>query len=91
VFWKIENGKMMLNDAEKVVQQCWLEIPQHFPDVILHEYIVMPNHIHGIVELVGAKKISPGTCADNNSGEKFFATTTTARNIPNNRINYTRI
>jgi len=44
--------KMILNDAGKIAVQCWLEIPQHFPNVILHEYIVMPNHIHGIIELI---------------------------------------
>jgi len=50
-FGCIENGKMMLNDAGKIAETCWFEIPQHFPNAILHEYVVMPNHIHGIVEL----------------------------------------
>jgi REP element-mobilizing transposase RayT len=50
---------MILNDTGKIAQQCWLEIPQHFPHAELHEYVVMPNHIHGIVELVGAKNFSP--------------------------------
>ncbi|MDR2065735.1 MAG: transposase [Prevotellaceae bacterium] len=58
-FGKIENGEMILNDTGKIAQQCWLEIPQHFPHAELHEYVVMPNHIHGIVELVGAKNFSP--------------------------------
>jgi hypothetical protein len=56
---------MILNDAGRIALQCLLEIPQHFPDAILHEHIVMPNHIHGIVELVandatvGANNYSP--------------------------------
>jgi REP element-mobilizing transposase RayT len=49
---KIENGEMILNNAGNIAQQCWLDIPQHFPNVELHEYVVMPNHIHGIVEPV---------------------------------------
>jgi REP element-mobilizing transposase RayT len=61
-FGKIKNGEMILNDWGMIAQQCWLEIPRHFPHAILHEYIVMPNHIHGIIELwgtVGAKNLSP--------------------------------
>jgi hypothetical protein len=54
---------MELNEAGKIAISCWLEIPVHFPNATLHEYVVMPNHIHGIIELsgtsVGAKHISP--------------------------------
>ncbi|MDR2139067.1 MAG: hypothetical protein LBP50_05930 [Tannerella sp.] len=45
---------MILNNAGNIAQQCWLDIPQHFPHVELHEYVVMPNHIHGIVEIIRA-------------------------------------
>ena len=51
LFGKIVDGEMILNDAGKIADECWLEIPNHFPNVILHEHIVMPNHVHGIVEL----------------------------------------
>ena len=53
---------MILNDAGKIAEQCWLSIPEHFPNTILHEYVVMPNHIHGIIEItgiVGANHHSP--------------------------------
>jgi len=60
LFGQIINGNMQLNDAGKMANQCWLEIPTHFPDVILHEHIIMPNHVHGIVEFaVGANNYSP--------------------------------
>ena len=49
---------MTLNDAGKIAHDCWLEIPEHFPNVILHEFIVMPNHVHGIIELTFSH--SPG-------------------------------
>ena len=44
--------------------KCWNEIPEHFKHAQLHEYVIMPNHIHGIIELsdiipVGAKNFSP--------------------------------
>jgi hypothetical protein len=59
LFGKIVDGKMILNDAGKIAKDCWQEIPNHFPNAILHEYVVMPNHIHGIVQLVGANQNSP--------------------------------
>jgi REP element-mobilizing transposase RayT len=43
---------MVLNDAGKIADECWLAIPKHFPNAILHEHIIMPNHVHGIIELV---------------------------------------
>ncbi len=40
---------MILNKCGEIVKQCWLEIPNHFRNVLLDEYIIMPNHVHGIV------------------------------------------
>ena len=57
---------MILNDTGMVAQRCWLAIPEHFPDVVLHEYVVMPDHVHGIIQIVrtnigsvGVKNFSP--------------------------------
>lgn len=50
-FGHIENGKMFLNEIGKIANECWLGIPQHYPNAVLHEHIVMPNHFHGIIEL----------------------------------------
>lgn len=36
-------------EAGQIAKQCWLEIPQHYPNVILNDFIIMPNHIHGIL------------------------------------------
>jgi REP element-mobilizing transposase RayT len=43
--------QMILNDAGKIADECWLGIPEHFPNTVLYEHIVMPNHFHGIIEL----------------------------------------
>jgi REP element-mobilizing transposase RayT len=34
---------------KKVAIDCWCELPQHFKNIELDEYIVMPNHVHGII------------------------------------------
>jgi len=49
LFGKIENEKVRLNRFGDIALACWLEIPVHFPHVVSDEYIVMPNHIHGIL------------------------------------------
>jgi REP element-mobilizing transposase RayT len=51
-FGQIENATMYLNQTGIVARKCWLDIPVHYPNVVLHEFIVMPDHIHGIIELV---------------------------------------
>ncbi|MBL7879959.1 MAG: hypothetical protein JNN23_08880, partial [Chryseobacterium gambrini] len=58
LFGKIAEKCLQLNDAGIQVQQCWLDIPNHFPNVV-HEFVIMPNHIHGIIEFVGANNYSP--------------------------------
>ncbi len=48
----VVNGEMYLNNAGSVAQSVWLSLPQRFSHVKLDQYIVMPNHLHGIIELV---------------------------------------
>jgi hypothetical protein len=40
---------MLLNEYGKIVADCWREIPIHYPCVEIDAFIVMPNHIHGII------------------------------------------
>lgn len=50
-FGNIENDTMHLSDIGARVEWYWREIPNHFPHVELGEYVIMPNHIHGIIEI----------------------------------------
>ena len=61
-FGKVQIGEMVLNEMGEIAKQCWLDIPNHFPHMVLHEFIIMPNHVHGILEIVedvGANNYSP--------------------------------
>ena len=51
LFGEIIDGKMNLNDAGIMVENEWLKITARFPNVQLHQYIVMPNHFHTIMEI----------------------------------------
>jgi REP element-mobilizing transposase RayT len=49
VFGEIVNGEIKLNLIGQYALQQWNKIPQRFPIVELEEFIIMPNHIHGII------------------------------------------
>ena len=49
LFGEIVDGKMLLNDAGRMVETVWDQLPIRFPHLELDEFIVMPNHIHGIL------------------------------------------
>lgn len=69
LFGEVVDGAMQLNDAGKVAEQCWQEIPSHFPHAELDEFVIMPNHVHGIL-VIG----EPGVAAEeraNNRAKNF--------------------
>ena len=51
-FGTIVNGRMVLNDAGRKAAEFWRDIPAHFPRAVVDEYVVMPNHVHGLLQLV---------------------------------------
>ncbi len=48
-FGNIYDGKMHLSEIGNFAHSCWEQIPDHFPFVKLGAFVVMPNHIHGII------------------------------------------
>lgn len=62
-FGKIINNKMVLNKYGQIVKKCWLEIPNHFPFIKLDQFIIMSNHLHGILiikkQATKTKKFTP--------------------------------
>ncbi|MEA1958628.1 MAG: transposase [Chloroflexota bacterium] len=63
LFGEIAGRQMILNDAGKIVQIVWDEIRKHFDRVESDQFVIMPNHIHGIIilnsETVGAGSPRP--------------------------------
>lgn len=43
------DSTMQLSPIGKLAEKYWMEIPQHFPFVQLNAFVVMPNHVHGII------------------------------------------
>ncbi len=49
LFGTISPDRMLLNDAGTMVSSEWLALSKRFPSIILDEFVVMPNHFHGII------------------------------------------
>jgi putative transposase len=63
LFGEVVDGGMRLNPIGKITDECWAQIPTHFPNIKIDCYVVMPNHVHGIViietqEPVGTTHVS---------------------------------
>ena len=52
VFGVIENNCMKLNEYGQIAKNAWLDLPNHHENIKLDEFIIMPNHIHGIINVV---------------------------------------
>ena len=52
-------NRMCLNDAGKMVSAEWLALPVRFPSIILDEFVVMPNHFHGIIHTTPSQEVIP--------------------------------
>jgi putative transposase len=59
ILGEIKNNKMNLNDAGKMVEYWWNELPKHFSSMELGAYQVMPNHIHGIIIVGVDRRVDP--------------------------------
>ena len=51
LFGHIENKQMILNDYGKIVEQCWFDLPNHYVNCKLDAFVIMPDHVHGIIEI----------------------------------------
>jgi putative transposase len=51
LFGEIVDRVMQLNPSGEIAAEQWYAIPEHYPDVDLDMFVVMPNHVHGIVLL----------------------------------------
>jgi hypothetical protein len=48
---EVADGKMVFSPLGEIAWECWNEIPMHFSIAVLDEFVVMPNHLHGIIRI----------------------------------------
>lgn len=65
LFGHVDKGRMILNELGRITTGCWLQLPEHFPEIAIDEFIAMPNHVHFVVligaasQVVGAQHAAP--------------------------------
>jgi len=94
-FGYIQNGMMQLSEIGKLAERYWLEIPEHFPFVELGNFVVMPNHFHGILIInnipnsVETRFIASNNCHENNeNNETRLIASNNNENIENNETRF---
>lgn len=58
LFSEVREGKVLLSVMGELADRIWCEIPNHFPGVTVDDYVIMPNHVHGVIVInddVGAE------------------------------------
>ncbi|HET6273893.1 MAG TPA: transposase [Bacteroidota bacterium] len=51
ILGKVVDGKVELSHVGKIVESCWRQISDHFPGIRVSVFQIMPNHVHGIIEI----------------------------------------
>lgn len=70
LFGNVINEQMILNDAGKMIEKWFNELQNKFPDVKCHEMVVMPNHIHFIIENIGSVGADLRVCPNDSNISK---------------------
>jgi len=52
LFGTIRGGQMVLNAIGAIADKCWRAIPGHYANVRVDEFVIMPNHVHGVIVIV---------------------------------------
>ncbi len=67
MFGEIVNQKMVLNNEGSMITNIWNELPQRFSNIELIENVIMPNHIHCIIAIVGVPLVGTRKTVGNSS------------------------
>jgi len=69
----VDSKQMILSEIGQHVHKCWSDIPSHFPFVIFDTFIVMPDHIHGII-IINKQNINGDMVGTQNVGTQYVGT-----------------
>jgi len=62
IFGEVVDGIMYLNEYGLIARKFWLEIPEHYNNVEIDAFVVMPDHVHGIIVIL--EKEPPSDCGE---------------------------
>jgi REP element-mobilizing transposase RayT len=67
LFGEVVDGELRLNAAGLTIDRWWCALPRKFPRIVLDAWVVMPNHVHGVI-LLGANPATPNVSAVDEGG-----------------------
>src|SRR6266700_5785077 len=53
VFGSIRGESVVLSHEGEIVRSEWIALPERFSRLVLDEFVIMPNHLHGVLAFVG--------------------------------------
>ena len=59
-FGQVESGEMILNQYGEIVNHGWNDLPNHYLNCLLDTFVIMPNHIHGIIVIDSKNRVGNG-------------------------------
>jgi len=68
-FGEVIDGEISLSSAGEMVEATWHEIPPHYPHVEIDTFVIMPNHIHGIIILLEDDPVGAVPCDRPKAGQ----------------------
>jgi putative transposase len=90
LFGEIIDGKMILNECGLIAQNEWMQTPIVRPSIGLDEFVVMPNHIHGIIIVGATRRVAPTKTANGPAPGSIGAIIGQFKSITTKRINMDR-
>ena len=79
-FGRIVDSDMNVSPLGQAAVDCWQQIPDHFPFVRLGEFVVMPNHVHGIIVIAKDTPVETHVETQNPVETQNFASLQTPKN-----------
>lgn len=73
LFGDTKDGEMRLNEHGEIAKKYWEDLSNHYSCIESDEFVIMPNHFHGIIVIVGAQFIAPFDCDAINQNKKHGA------------------
>ena len=59
LFGDVVDGSMRLSDAGRIIQTIWDDLPNYYLNIELDEFVIMPNHVHGIIVIAVGAGLKP--------------------------------
>jgi REP element-mobilizing transposase RayT len=73
ILGSVSDNRVNLSPSGKIVSKKWNELPRHYRNIWLDRYVIMPNHLHGILVIIERNDSLPVTISEMIRGFKSFS------------------